>query len=99
MSHSDFVYILKCSDNSYYTGVTNDLTRRLYEHNTGYNPDSYTYNKRPLQLVFQTEFKDINQAIDFEKKVKGCSRAKKEALIKDDWNEIVKLASIRKSWK
>lgn len=47
-----YVYILKCSDESYYTGMTNDINRRLTEHNYGSNTESYTYNKRPLELVF-----------------------------------------------
>ena len=95
MNHSYFVYILKCSDNSYYTGVTNDLQRRIHEHQTGLIQKSYTHTRRPIELVFQTEFKDVNQAIDFEKKVKGWSRSKKEALIKDNWDEIVRLSNFK----
>jgi putative endonuclease len=83
-----YVYILKCSDNSYYTGVTNDIERRLNEHNLGLNKESYTYNKRPLNLVFYTEFK----AISFEKQVKGWSRKKKEAIINDRWEDLKKLS-------
>jgi putative endonuclease len=58
-----YVYILKCSDNSYYTGITNNIDRRLNEHNFGLNKDCYTFNKRPLDLVFWTAFNDVNQAI------------------------------------
>jgi len=87
-----YVYILKCSDNSYYTGVTNDVERRLNEHNFGLNKESYTYNKRPLELVFCTEFNDINQAIAFEKQVKGWSRKKKEAIINDKWEDLKNLS-------
>lgn len=87
-----YVYILKCSDNSYYTGVTNDVERRLNEHNFDLNKESYTYNKRPLHLVFCTEFNDINQAISFEKQVKGWSRKKKEAIINDRWEDLKKLS-------
>ncbi|WP_420580912.1 GIY-YIG nuclease family protein [Reichenbachiella sp.] len=47
------VYILKCANNSYYTGVTSDIERRIWEHETGFHPTSYTYHKRPIQLVFQ----------------------------------------------
>lgn len=72
-----YVYILKCSDNSYYTGVTNDYERRLYEHNAGIDRKSYTFRRRPLQLVYVTEFRDVEEAIAFEKKVKGWSRKKK----------------------
>lgn len=87
-----YVYILKCSGNSYYTGVTNDVERRLNEHNYGLNKESYTYNKRPVELVFCTEFNDINQAIAFEKQVKGWSRKKKEAIINDKWEDLKKLS-------
>ena len=85
-----FVYILKCSDNSYYTGVTSDLENRLVQHQSGFFPESYTHNRRPVQLVFQQEFNEINLAILFEKKLKGWSRSKKEALINNDWTELSK---------
>lgn len=87
-----YVYILKCFDGSYYTGMTNDINRRLNEHNYGLNKESYTYNKRPLELVFYTEFNEVNQAILFEKQVKGWSRKKKEAIIKDKWEDLQKLS-------
>jgi len=87
-----YVYILKCSDDSYYTGVTNDVDRRLNEHHFGLNKESYTYSKRPLKLVFCTEFNDINQAIAFEKQVKGWSRKKKEAIINDRWEDLKNLS-------
>jgi putative endonuclease len=85
-----YVYILKCSDNSYYTGMTNNIVRRLNEHIFGLNLGCYTYNKRPLELVFCTEFNDVNQAILFEKQVKGWSRKKKEAIIYDKWEDLKK---------
>ena len=87
-----YVYILKCSDNSYYTGITNDIERRLNEHNFGLNKESYKYNKRPLELVFCTDFNDVNQAILFEKQVKGWSRKKKEAIINDRWEDLKKFS-------
>ena len=91
-----FVYILLCSDNSYYTGVTNDLERRLYEHENGMDPGSYTCKRRPLKMVFCENFNDINQAIAFEKQVKGWSRKKKEAIIAGNWESLPGL-SVRKS--
>ena len=75
------VYILSCCDGSYYTGVTNCLTRRLEEHHQGINPTCYTFRRRPLSLVFQCDFHFVEQAIKFEKQVKGWTRKKKEALI------------------
>lgn len=86
------VYILKCSDNSYYVGVTNDIERRIDEHNSGVNRRSYTFSRRPLALVFQEHFKDVNQAIAFEKQVKGWRREKKEALIRREWNLLPELS-------
>jgi len=77
-----YVYIVKCSDKSYYTGVTNNVERRVYEHNTSIDESSYTYNKRPVQLIFCQPFQDIQQAIAFEKQIKGWTRKKKEALLK-----------------
>lgn len=87
-----YVYILKCSDNSYYTGFTNNIERRFSEHNYGLNKECYTYDKRPVELVFCAEFNDVNQAIAFEKQVKGWSRKKKEAIINDKWEDLKKLA-------
>ena len=75
--HRYFVYILLCSDNSYYTGVTNNLERRLYEHDSAFNPGSYTCKRRPVKLVFNEQFDDVKQAIAFEKQIKGWNRAKK----------------------
>lgn len=83
-----YVYILLCTDNTYYTGVTDDLETRFLYHQNGQNPNSYTYNKRPVEIVFYTEFNDINQAIAFEKQLKGWSRAKKEAIINGEWEKF-----------
>ena len=90
--HQYFVYILICDDNSYYTGVTNDLERRMYEHDNGVNPNCYTCKKRPLKLVFHERFPDITQAIAFEKQVKGWNRKKKGALINGDWGRLPELS-------
>ena len=83
-----YVYILKCSDDSYYTGVTNNLEKRFKEHNSGEVKTSYTHNRRPIIIVFSQQFNDINQAIALEKQIKGWSRRKKEALINSDWNNL-----------
>ena len=91
--HQYSVYILLCSDKSYYTGVTNNLSRRLEEHQLGLNPSCYTFRKRPLTLVYQCDFHFIEQAIAFEKQIKGWSRKKKEALIAGDINLLSKLSS------
>ena len=87
-----FVYILLCSDGSYYTGVTNNIERRVYEHDCGYDTKAYTFSRRPLKLVFCESFNDVNQAIAFEKQVKGWNRKKKEAIINGDWDLLPELS-------
>jgi putative endonuclease len=73
-------------------GVTNNLERRVYEHESGMDPKSYTFKRRPVKLVFQESFTDIIQAIAFEKQVKGWRRAKKEAIINGDWHLLSELS-------
>jgi len=91
-----FVYILQCNDDSYYTGVTSDIERRIWEHSNPIDFNSYVSKRLPFELVYCAEFYgDPKQAIAFEKQVKGWTRAKKEALIKSDWDEISKLAKRR----
>jgi len=90
-----YVYIVECSDKKYYTGVTNDIERRLLEHNEGIDKKSFTYTRRPVKLVYCEKFIDPNQAIEFEKQVKGWSRAKKQALIKRDWETLVNLSNLK----
>lgn len=90
-----YVYILKCSDGLTYTGVTNDISRRLEEHQNGLNKNCFTFKRRPLELIFQQEFNDINQAIYFEKKIKKWSGKKKLALSNDDFDMLQILAECR----
>jgi len=90
-----YVYILKCSDNSFYTGITNNIERRLLEHDKGLNKNCYTYKRRPLELQFYQDFNDVLQAIYFEKKIKGWTRAKKKALINGDWDMLQILSECR----
>lgn len=87
-----YVYILKCVDDTYYTGLTNNLGRRLSEHDWGRNPDAYTYNRRPLELVFAAEFTNPYVAIEREKQFKNWSRKKKEALIEGRFEDLPNLA-------
>ena len=87
------VYILRCSDNTYYTGLAKDLEYRLWEHQTGANPDSYTYRRRPVKLEWSVVTEFYHEAFQWEHRIKGWSRAKKEALIRGDIegiHEIVK---------
>ncbi|MCP9751452.1 GIY-YIG nuclease family protein [Ferruginibacter sp. HRS2-29] len=85
---SYFVYILKCNDNSYYTGITNNLDRRLKEHQSGYGNVSYTKTRLPVTLVFSQQFHRADQAIALEKQIKGWSRKKKEAFINEEWEKL-----------
>lgn len=87
-----YVYILKCKDNSYYVGVTNDIFKRFEQHQVGINPNSYTFNRRPLQLVYFTTFTNTEIAIEFEKKIKKWSKAKKEALIENRISDLPNLS-------
>jgi len=94
--HQYFVYIVECCDGLYYTGVTNDVQKRLWEHNEGIHPESFTYKRRPVVLRYYQRFTNIHHAIEWEKQVKGWSRKKKEALFNDDWNEIVRLSNLKR---
>ncbi len=87
-----YVYILECSDETYYTGVTNDVGRRFIEHVTGIHDDSYTARRRPLKLVFCKQFKNPIEAINYEKQIKRWSRAKKVALINIDYSSLHELS-------
>jgi len=92
---SFYVYILKCSDGSYYTGHTDDLEKRINQHHHGEFPECYTLKRRPLELVFSQVHATRQEALDSERQIKGWSRAKKEALIRGDWAEIRRLAKNR----
>ncbi|MBN2712861.1 MAG: GIY-YIG nuclease family protein [Planctomycetes bacterium] len=91
-----WVYILQCSDGSYYTGHTDDLERRIVEHSQGEYMGCYTYSRRPVRLVFSQEFGSREEALASEMQIKGWSRKKKEALIRCDWEEISRLSRSKK---
>jgi putative endonuclease len=86
-----FVYILKCADNSYYTGSTNNLESRLAQHHTGEGA-YHTKSKLPVELIYFEEFQRIDDAYYREKQLHGWSRKKKEALIKGNYKLLPKLA-------
>ncbi|HWV22426.1 MAG TPA: GIY-YIG nuclease family protein, partial [Devosia sp.] len=70
------VYILRCSDGSYYTGITRrTVEERLWEHNAGI-VEGYTRSRRPVEVVCVEEFESVLQAIDRERQIKGWSRRK-----------------------
>ncbi len=88
MEHHYVVYMLRCRDGSYYTGITNHLERRLQEHREGKHRTSYTYSRRPVELVHTASFEWIYDAIAWEKQLKGWNRKKKEALIRGETDKL-----------
>ena len=82
-----FVYILKCSDGSYYTGHSDNIEKRISEHNQGLI-NCYTSTRLPVECVFIQTCASRIEALEAEHKIKKWSRKKKEALIKKDWNEL-----------
>jgi predicted GIY-YIG superfamily endonuclease len=89
-----FVYMLRCSDGSYYVGHTDDLEHRMAQHHHGELP-GYTQTRRPVQLAWSQETASREETLAAEQKIKGWSRAKKEALINGDWPEVSRLARCR----
>jgi putative endonuclease len=88
-----YVYMLRCADNSYYVGsaTADDLQPRIDQHNSGAFR-GYTFRRRPVTLVWSERFDRITDGIAAERQIKGWSRAKKEALIRQDWLEISRLS-------
>lgn len=93
---SFFVYILRCADRSLYVGRTQDLERRLAEH-CNRQGCAYTALRLPVEMVFSQNFANENEAYTAEQQIKGWSRKKKEALINNDWNQIVKLSNRKRN--
>jgi len=85
------MYILECADGSFYVGSTTSLAHRLEQHNAGVGA-RYTQSRRPVKVVFETEFDSIAEAFAFEKQVQGWSRAKRKALIDGRFHELPKLS-------
>ena len=86
-----WIYILKCSDDSYYCGSTSNLEQRINEH-IFHKYSGYTSARLPIELVFSQEFSDINDTIIAERQIKGWSRKKKKALINGDFDLLHELA-------
>ena len=87
-----YFYILRCSDNSLYCGQTNNLQRRINEHNSDKNKSAkYLRAKKPVKLVYSEEYPTLQLAMKREWQVKQWIRSKKEALIKGDLKLMKKL--------
>ena len=82
-----WVYMLQCADGKLYTGQTDDLERRMGEHQHGGFCD-FTSRRRPVELVWSEYYQTRGDAIEVEKQVKSWSRAKKIGLIKGDWKMV-----------
>lgn len=92
MEEPAHVYVLRCADGSYYVGKTQKgLEARVGEHNAGAYP-GYTMKRRPVVLVWAEAFERYDDACVAERRIKGWSRAKKEALIRGDWQAVQWLA-------
>ncbi|WP_439134741.1 GIY-YIG nuclease family protein [Pseudomaricurvus sp.] len=89
---SFWVYILKCADNSYYTGHTDNLEQRLHQHHSRQIPTCYTARRLPLELMFSQSFTTREEALETERQIKGWSRQKKEAMMRGDWEAVSRLA-------
>lgn len=90
-----YVYIVRCNDGAYYTGITNNIEKRLIEHNKGIHTESYTYSRRPVELAFCELFTNYTLAIEWETKIKKWSAKKKEALINSDWKKLIEEAKCK----
>ncbi|PNQ01319.1 GIY-YIG nuclease family protein [Sphingobium sp. SA916] len=86
-----WTYMLHCADRSFYTGHTDNLQTRIAQHEAGAIP-GHTQNRRPIKLVWSQEFGTRMEALEAERQIKGWSRAKKLALIREDWKLISTLA-------
>jgi len=88
MTDGAWLYILRCSDGSYYVGTTRgSLESRVAQHNAG-TFQGYTASRRPVELIFSQWFDQITDAIENERKLKKWSRAKKEAFIRGDLESL-----------
>lgn len=85
--NSFYLYILKCADNSYYVGHTDDIELRIAQHISG-EYICYTTNRRPLAVVFVQDFASRDEALAAERQIKNWSRRKKEALIKKYYEKL-----------
>ncbi len=89
-----YMYILKCSDGSYYTGSTRNIELRFWQHELG-KGSRYTSKRLPVQLVYFEQFSRIDEAFQREKQIQGWSHAKKEALINSDYKNLKRLSQSR----
>jgi putative endonuclease len=82
-----WVYILRCADETYYTGSTNNIILRIHQHNNAIGA-IYTAKRLPLELVYLQEYSIVSEAFYREKQIQGWSRRKKEALMKSEYEAL-----------
>lgn len=90
-----YVYMVRCKDGKYYTGVINDIHVRVRQHNECANSSAYVFGRRPVALVYSCHFENIYDAISWEKTLKRWSRKKKEAVIRGNFEALPGLASCK----
>jgi putative endonuclease len=92
-----FVYIVECADGKLYIGSHkgDDIAVRVAQHNSGDNPKAWTFKRRPVKLVWSAHFERVDEAFAFERQIKKWSRAKKDALINGDFQELKRLSVSR----
>jgi putative endonuclease len=86
-----FVYILTCSDGSFYVGHAQDIKRRLDDHNAARGA-MFTFRRRPVRLAYAEAHETETSAVQRERQIKGWTRAKKEALIRGDLDRLRRLS-------
>src|SRR6476469_9675870 len=89
-----YVYILECCDGTYYTGHTDNLDQRMAQHGRGEGA-KYTARRLPLKLVWTADFQTRTEAFELERRLHGWSRAKKEALMRGDFEALPGLSRNR----
>ncbi len=88
-----FVYILECNDKSYYIGHTDNIEKRLAEHAAGLS--NYTSTRLPITLIYLETFQTRDEAFFVERRIKGWSRAKKEAFMQKNFNKLQELSNYK----
>ncbi len=90
MDWQAFVYILQCRDGSYYVGSHrgSNVEDRVNAHNLGVHKQAYTFTRRPVKCVWSGDFPTFQEAVAFERQLKGWSRNKKEAFIRGDFDAL-----------
>ena len=83
-----YVYMLCCADNTFYTGITSDIDRRIAEHNNSTLGARYTRARRPVRLIYQTSHANRGEALREEARIKKMTRKQKEAFLVEGGDEM-----------